>query len=381
MLSLNSFLICADDILPEDELEIDYTIDAIAMSADPENLNAKSAILVEAKSMRILYEKNAFVKRQNASTTKILTAIVAIEMGNPEDVVTISSKAANIGGSTINLKKGEKLKLLELLYGLMLKSGNDAAIAIAEHIGGSVEEFMDLVNKKAKEIGANNTHFTSPHGLDEPDHYTTAYDLALITSYCMKNDLFRQIVSTAETYISDRHLRNTNDLIFTYAGANGVKTGFTNGAGRCLVASANRNGMEVISVVLGCDNKTTRFRDSRILFDYAFKNYEMVKLVETGEVIKSINIKKGLKQSINAVAGETIEIPLTKEEKEIMEKKYNLLEVINAPVNKGVIVGTLYYVCHGDALAEVDLLIEEDVCKKGVFDFFTDIFKEWLNVI
>ena len=117
--------------------------------------------------MRILYEKNAFVKRQNASTTKILTAIVAIEMGNPEDVVTISSKAANIGGSTINLKKGEKLKLLELLYGLMLKSGNDAAIAIAEHIGGSVEEFMDLVNKKAKEIGANNTHFTSPHGLDE----------------------------------------------------------------------------------------------------------------------------------------------------------------------------------------------------------------------
>jgi D-alanyl-D-alanine carboxypeptidase (penicillin-binding protein 5/6) len=331
--------------------------------------------------MRVLFEKNAHVKRPNASTTKILTAIVAIEMGDPQDVVTISSKAAQIGGSTIHLKKGEKIKLLDLLYGLMLKSGNDAAIAIAEHIGGTVEDFMKLVNEKARDIGANNTHFTSPHGLDNPDHYTTAYDLALITSYCMKNDFFRQLVSTAETYISERALRSTNDLLFTYEGTTGVKTGFTNGAGRCLVSSAKKNGMEVISVVLGCDNKTARFRDSRILMDYAFKNYTKVKLVSTGDVLKNITLKKGLKVNVNAIAAETIILPLTEKEKNELEIRYMLEDTMDAPVEKGVIVGNLYFVSGDNTLAEIDILIEETVDKKGIKDFFEDILKSWVAVL
>lgn len=376
--------ILADDTLPKEETQVDFSLADVETVTDVNalsKLNAKNVILVEADSMRVLYEKDAHVKRSNASTTKILTAIVAIEMGNTEEVVTVSQKAANIGGSTINLRRNEKIKLLDLLYGLMLKSGNDAAVAIAEHIGGSVDEFMELVNKKAKEIGAQNTHFTSPHGLDNPDHYSTAYDLALITSYCMKNDLFRDIVSTAETYISDRSLRNTNDLLFTYEGTTGVKTGFTNGANRCLIASAKRDGMEVICVVLGCDNKTARFKDSKVLLDHAFNNYKKVNLINEGDILKNISINKGMASNVNAISLENIIMPLTEDEKSKLEYKYVYSEKLDAPVEKGTVVGELYITCGDKALAKTSLLLEESVEKKGIFNFLKDIFQQWCLVL
>ena len=232
-----------------------------AKSKDNTNLrvNARSAIALDKESGTVLYEQNAYEIIPMASTTKILTSLIAIEQGDLNKKVTISKKAASVRGSTVGYKANEEIALKELIFGLMFKSGNDAAIAIAEELGGSIEGFSEIMNHYARGIGIFDSHFESPHGLDSSEHYSSAYDLAILTAKGMDYDLFREIVGSKEIskekYNFTRDYNNINKILWKIPGANGVKTGYTGQAGKCLVSSINNNGKDIIIVVLNCPDR------------------------------------------------------------------------------------------------------------------------------
>lgn len=234
-------------------------------------VSANNAVLMEQSSGRVLYNKQAHEQRPIASITKIMTAIVAIESGKMNETVTVSDRAIHAIGSSIYLEKGEKIKLKDLVYGLMLRSGNDAAVAISEHVGGSVEGFVHLMNKKAKWLGMTNTSFANPHGLDADNHYSTAYDMALLMCYAMDNEVFRQVTETKiyKAEDGDYVWRNKHKLLTSlYQHTIGGKTGYTSTAGRTLVTVAEKDGMELIAVTL---NAPDDWRDHTGLFEWGFK--------------------------------------------------------------------------------------------------------------
>ena len=260
-------IVCISGTVYSDEIDTDKLIwedDVLQTSNTSEEpkLNSRAAVIYDRKSKKIIWGKKENEKRPMASTTKIMTAIVVLENANLSDTVTVSKKSAGTGGSRLGLKVGDKITVNNLLYGLLMVSGNDAAVALAEYVGGSVEGFADKMNQKAKELGLENTHFVTPHGLDMADHYTTALELAEMADYAMNNEKFAEIVNTKNITISingrSKSLKNTNELLGNLNGVNGVKTGFTNGANRCLVTSVNRDGMNIITVVLGADTKKDR---------------------------------------------------------------------------------------------------------------------------
>lgn len=277
---ISSGITYADDI----DFETEYSIETIAPQDTVPSINSRAGIVLDRNSGMILYGKNENEKRKMASTTKIMTALIVIENSNLNDIVTISSKSAGTGGSRLGLHKNDKISVSDLLYGLMLCSGNDAAVALAEYVGGSIENFAELMNKKAIEIGLTSTHFVTPHGLDNDDHYTTAYELAILTNYALNNDIFKKYVGTKTQTItinsSSKTLNNTNELLGYLDGVYGVKTGFTNGANRCLVTAVKRNNMDLICIVLGADTKKDRTRDSIELIEYAFKNFSPYNIKE-----------------------------------------------------------------------------------------------------
>jgi serine-type D-Ala-D-Ala carboxypeptidase (penicillin-binding protein 5/6) len=297
-----------------------YADDSLSLSAD-------SAILMEQDSGRILFEKEAHERKRIASITKIMTAILAIESNKLDEMVTVSERAEHTEGSSIYLKKGEKIKLLDLVYGLMLRSGNDAAVAIAEHVGGSVEGFVFLMNEKAARIGMTNTHFANPHGLDDhEDHYSTAYDMALLMRYAMHNEMFREISGTKVYYAPDpehdweRKWRNKNRLLTElYEYCTGGKTGYTKRAHRTLVTTASKDGENLIAVTL---NASDDWNDHITMFEYGFKQYNMVEILEEG-TIKAID-QKFYKNKV--YLDHRIEYPLTEEEKEAVRVEYKVLK-------------------------------------------------------
>jgi len=248
-------------------------------------VNARSAIALDKESGTVLYEQNAYEIVPMASTTKILTSIIAIEQGNLDKKVKISKKAASIRGSTVGYKENEEITLRELIFGLMFKSGNDAAIAIAEELGGSVEGFSEIMNHYARGIGILDSHFESPHGLDSSNHYSSAYDLAILTAKGMDYDLFREVVGSKEIsrvkYNFTRDYNNINKILWKIPGANGVKTGYTGQAGKCLVSSINNNGKDIIIVVLNCPDRwnVTDKIYKHIVEKVAFGSYNVKELV------------------------------------------------------------------------------------------------------
>lgn len=260
------------------------------------DVNAGAAVLMDSVTGKVLYEKNGYTQMGMASTTKIMTAILAIENGNLDDVVTVSSNAAGLEGTSMYLALGEKVKMEDLIYGLMLPSGNDASVAIAEHISGSVEAFAELMNQKAKEIGANQTHFTNPHGLYDPNHYTTAYDLALISRYAMQNPVFEEVAATGtkavpwEGHKEKKWLANANKLLKLYDGADGIKPGYTPETGRTLVGSATRDGWRVITVTLNCRGD---WEEHKKMFDYAFNLYQMNRFAYQGMPMSTVRVAEG----------------------------------------------------------------------------------------
>lgn len=262
-------------------------ISAVAKSKDSKNfkVNARCAIALDKDSGTVLYEQNAYEIVPMASTTKILTALIAIEQGNLDKKVTISKKAASIRGSTVGYKVNEEITLRELVYGLMFKSGNDAAISIAEELGKSTEGFAEIMNHYARGIGLLDSHFESPHGLDSSQHYSSAYDLAHLTAKGMDYDLFREIVGSKqiskEKYNFTRDYNNINKILWRIPGANGVKTGYTGQAGKCLVSSINNNGKDIIIVVLNCPDRwnVTDEIYKHVLEKVAFGNWTVKELI------------------------------------------------------------------------------------------------------
>ncbi|PTQ51627.1 MAG: D-alanyl-D-alanine carboxypeptidase [Brockia lithotrophica] len=263
--------------------------------ADAPEVSAKAAVLLDAASGRVLYAREPHARLPMASLTKIMTAIVALEAtSDPEEVVTVSPNAEGVEGSSIYLRAGDKIPLRDLLYGLMLRSGNDAAMAVAEHVGGSVEGFSFLMNEKAAWLGLTDTHFVNPHGLDAEGHYASAYDLAVLSRYAMENPTFREIVGT-RVYRprvtpsghgnSEAVWTNKNKLLVTYEGAEGIKTAYTDRAGRGLAASAVRDGRRLIAVVL---NAPDDWNDVAKLFDYGFSRFPQTPIVRKGEVYTGV---------------------------------------------------------------------------------------------
>ena len=320
---------------------------------------------MDAASGRVLAAQNENVRRGMASTTKIMTAVVALEQGNPDDIVTVSNRAANVEGSSMWLKPGEKIKLESLLYGLMLNSGNDAATAIAEHVGGSAEGFAEMMNKKAVQLGLKDTHFTNPHGLDNEKHYTTAYELGLIACYALKNEKFREIAATKEKTVEGlengltRTLNNHNKMLKLYDNADGVKTGFTKKCGRCLVSSATRNGMQLVAVTL---NAPDDWNDHKSLLNYGFAKYKAKTLVTKGSYIKTVPVKNGRSGTVGAVIGDTVSVAVKQGENPVL--KIDMPESLDAPVVLGQKLGTACVMLGGKEYAKTDITAQIGVAKK-----------------
>lgn len=352
-----------------------------ALAEEP-SVSAKSAVLMEKNTGRVLYIKNGHDLLPMASTTKIMTAILAIEHGNLEQEVVVGKNASGIQGSSIWLSAGEKMKLKDMLYGLMLASGNDAAIAIAEHIGGSVEGFVKMMILKAKEIGANNTSFSNPNGLHDEGHYTTAYDLALISCYAMRNPVFCEIVSTKykqipwEGHEYERVVKNKNKILWQYEGGNGIKTGFTKNAGKCLSAGAQKNGMQLVAVVL---NDGDMFKDCMNLLDYGFENYHLYTILEKGEKSGAIPIKGGKQENLDVFCDEDFSLPLSEGEKGNIVKRINLEKEIKAPVKKGQTVGTAEVWLNDKKMASVQLKANCSIEENTYHYNFFKILDEWLK--
>lgn len=300
------------------------------------DLSARSAIVLDRQSGKVLYAKNAEAKMPMASTTKIMTAICALENGNLNDVVEVHPSSVGVEGSSMYLGHGEKITLENLVYGLMLASGNDAAVAIAMHMSGSVDNFANLMNTTAKKIGAVNTSFKNPNGLDAEGHYTTAHDLALIARYGLENvNGFAEIASTYEKKMPwqgkdyDRVLHNHNKLLRLYDGCDGVKTGFTKKSGRCLVSSATRDNLGVIAVTLNAPND---WDDHTKMLDYAFDNFSVKKLITKGEYIASVSVENGIDDKVMLVADEDAYATVKNGEKPSFKLSYDIPKTLSAPV-------------------------------------------------
>ena len=349
---------------------------AVAVKKTP-SINALAAVVLEASSGRVLYSKNATVRRSIASTTKIMTGLVALENGNLDDEVTISKRSASIGGSTIGLQTGQKFTLKELLYAMLMCSANDAAIAVAEHIGGTVEDFADMMNKKALSLGAADSSFVTPHGLDTGNQYSTAYDVAIITRYALKNPVFAEIVSTTSSSIPGHGLYNTNELLGAYPGIDGVKTGYTGKAGRCLVTTVQKDGMRLISVVLGSPTRTARANVSTALLNYVYENYSMHKLLKAGDIYAKVPVYRGIEGITSLKVAQGVELPLSEAEAEVLEVRECVPEVFNAPVYAGTDMGFVEYVLNGDVVAQSMLTISDNIRKKTYFDYMAFVLDSW----
>ncbi len=315
----------------------------VNVSAD----NSSSEIIMEVSTGRILHESNAYSKKYMASTTKILTAICVIENCDLEKIITVTAKTVGVEGSSIYLEEGERLSVKDLLYGLMLRSGNDCAETLACHCSGDIKTFANLMNDTAKRIGALNSNFVNPHGLPDDNHYTTAYDLALISCYAMKNPVFKEIVSTKSIKIPfttrdyDRLLINKNKLLKDFEGANGIKTGYTKKAGRCFVGSCVRDGMELVCVLLNCP---PMFERSKELLNEKFEQYKMFKLFESDHIIDFVKVVDSDK-TCGVYIKSDITVPLTENEHENLNIVYGYPKIIEKNTKKDSEVGTIkiYY--------------------------------------
>ena len=331
-------------------------------SAAPPGISAEAAALIDVASGRILYQKNGNKKMRIASLTKTMTAIVAIETANLQDVVTVPPQAVGVEGSSIYLKQGEKLTLEELLYGLMLRSGNDAAVAIAYHVGGSVPGFVHLMNEKAALIGMTHTNFTNPHGLDDSNmHYSTAEDMVKLSAYALKNPVFKKIVSTKVKSISwegenwDRRLQNKNKLLHLYKGADGVKTGYTKLAKRCLASSATRDGRQLAVITL---NAPDDWNDSMRLMDWGFSQFKVTKLVEKGQAVNLSTSAPGMGTDFRLVTMNEFSYPLKEGEEGSVRTEGKLVEATLTSDLVGRHVGYLEVFLGQQRIGSIPLTLE-----------------------
>ena len=393
--TLSAFTVFADDANELEEVVIEEDekneIEASASSDTKPTINSRRYAVYDRLSGRCIYGKDENKQTAMASTTKIMSAVIIVENCNLEDIVTVTAKAAGVGGSRLGLHTDDKISVNDLLYGLMLRSGNDAAVALAIHTAGSVEEFANLMNQKAEVLGLTNTHFVSPHGLDNSEHYTTAYELAKITDYALKNETIAKIVKTKTTTISingnPMQINNTNELLGNVEGVYGVKTGFTNNAGRCLVTSVKRGDMDLIIVVLGADTRKDRASDSMKLIEYAFKKFHMVNLEEIikreFEMWKQINQNRiYVDKAANSLELKLEEIKIkslaTDEEPTIEISAVSYLE---APILENTRIGTVTVKVGDELIEEIEIKAGKEVKKRGIIDYIGIMAKIYSGAI
>ena len=351
----------------------------------PFEVNAKSAVLMAANTGQYIFEKNSHEKRPIASITKIMTMLLVMEALDQkkitlDDVVTVSEYASGMGGSQVYLAEGEEFTVHELLKAVAIHSANDASVALAEHISGSESVFVTLMNEKARELGMNNTYFLDCSGLTDEGHYSTAYDIAimareLITKYpliyeytTIKRDTFRN-----GTFCMD----NTNHLIGKYRGMTGLKTGVTDAAGFCLAATASRDGLDLISVVLGVESNDMRFSETTKILDYGFSNYEIVNINKKGVCAGNINVKKGLKVSVPVAYEDNKSLLLKRGLKDKVKEEIRMPDFIKAPVNEGDKAGEAVVALENDVLLKIPLVTMEEVKKATWLKIFWRLATHW----
>ena len=326
------------------------------LSIQVDAISAQKAIVMDAATGRVIYEKNADERSLIASTTKIMTALVVCQQCNVLDRVRIPKEAVGIEGSSMYLKEGEVLTVQELLYGLMLHSGNDAAVALAIYCGGTVEGFAQLMNDKARALGLDNTHFVNPNGLDAPEHYSTARDLAVLAAYAMEDPVFSKTVSTKQIKIGDRYLTNHNKLLWQVEGAEGIKTGFTKAAGRILVSSAQRQGRRLVCVTIHAPDD---WRDHGALFQQGFADYAVRSVFEEGQTLGQVKVMGGEGEAVHLIAAEGFSYALTRQEQPqiVLPRK----DFVYAPVVAGADAGFAYVILGEKTIGKVPLVYGETV--------------------
>lgn len=352
-----------------------------AGKAMPE-VSSHSACVIDIDTGRILAAKNENEKSEPASITKIMTALIALENADIKKVVTIPSAAAGVEGSSIYIKAGEKYSLEDLLYGLMLRSGNDAATAIAIDVAGSVDAFVEKMNQKAQELGCTGTHFNNPHGLPDEKHYTTAHDMALITAAALRNDTFVKIVST-KNYTTEpdgagetRSWQNKNKLLWQYEGAIGVKTGYTKSAGKTYVGAADRNGIRIAVVVLGAKDM---WGDAATLLDDAFASYQQVDLIKDGQSTGVTPVLEGLSSEVEGITEGSLSKTLTKEEQERIVTKCVYQTPLYAPVAKGDIIGSMQVYLDDEMIGSVPIVAAADVAAYDFAHCLDKVIRQWIT--
>lgn len=398
-ISMFVYVSFADDIDNETidvSTELNSFTDTSAETIKEPDVNSRACVVIDRKTNSVLFGKNENTKKKMASTTKIMTATIIIEKCNLSDTIEISKKAAGTGGSRLGLKTGDKITILDLLYGLMLRSGNDAAVALAEYAGGDINGFAELMNAKALELGLTNTHFETPHGLDSNEHYTTAYELALLSNYALNNPTFAKIVGTKNYTItingSPKALSNTNELLGNMEGVYGIKTGFTNGANRCLVTACKRNNIDIICVVLGADTKKFRTIDSIKLINYVFNNfvvYDLESFVNKNfedwkkDNLNTFIINKGLSQDVllNIENLYISKVPIRKDLINSFEMKVECQKYFKAPVKGNSSIGNIVISNSGKEIAKCNISIMNNIDKKNSSYYFIYLLKNISNII
>lgn len=355
---------------------------------------AKSAILIEASTNKVLYKKNENEKLAPASMTKIMSLLLiveALENGiiTEEDNVLISENAASMGGSQVYLEAGSTLKVSELLKAVGIASANDATVALAEKIGGSVENFVAMMNKRAKELGCKNTNFKNPHGLDEEGHYSTAYDMALMASQLVNHKKILELTSTYEDYLTHPNgskiwLVNTNTLIRFYDGLDGLKTGFTGEAGYCLTATKEENGMRVISVVMKEETKEQRSKDTISLMEYAFSYYNTKTLISSEKSLGKIFVDKSENKYVDYYLEKDVNVVVDVNNRDINYSYKIDLDKVKAPLNKGDRVGTLTLTMDDETI-NYSVIVKNEIKKvaffKTMINYFKDLISGNINVL
>ena len=360
----------------------------INVKAEDLNLaqNAKSAILMEASTGEIIFEKNSHEKLHPASMTKMMSMLLILEniekgVINWDDIVTVSSNASSMGGSQILLETNEQMSVSDLFKGIAVASGNDAVVAMAEKIAGTEEEFVNMMNKRANELGLTDTNFKNCHGLDDANHYSSASDMAKIAMELVKHEKLFEYTSIYEDYLregTDRKfwLVNTNKLVRFYSGADGLKTGYTGEAGFCLTATAKRNGMRIIAVVMGEPDSKTRTSDVSSMLDYAFAQYETETFLSTESILDTININKGKKEYVNIVPKENVTI-LNKKTDNKKNANYNLeMYDMKLPLKKGDTVGKLSVYVDDNLYRDIDVTVSEDIEKADILTLYGRYLKK-----
>lgn len=369
--------------------------------ADDLNLSGESAILIDVDTLEILYSKNPHQKLYPASTTKIMTGILAIELGNMDDIVTVDQEVVDLtDGSHIALEPGEELSLEHLINALLIESANDAALAIAKHISGSIDEFVKLMNEKAKAIGALNTNFVNPNGLPHEEHLSTAYDLALMAKYAMENETFREIVKNYTYTIpitnkksQERNLWSANRLLYSterinvngtqttikYEGVNGVKTGYTIAAGQCLVTSYEKDGHKLIAVVLKSSGKNI-YSDVHKLLNYGTNNFEKVKIGYGNKFIDNFPVENGVIPFVAGITKSDTYYIVEKSKVDLIEEKITK-NTLEAPISKGQVIGKVEYYLDGRKISETDIISTMDIDLIPVPTLLDKIKSKWYLIV